>query len=102
MQALLYLTLIGKGGSQIKGVFDSLKSGWNTFAGIISALTGGKINLGMQTAGDTMLVACQNMQRAANTMAGASAQHRLARLGKPGGRRRRSARQPGLGRSSVA
>jgi hypothetical protein len=54
-------------------VFESLKSGWNTLAGVISALTGGKISLGMQGAGDTMLVASQNMLKAADLMAGAGA-----------------------------
>jgi hypothetical protein len=72
LTALAYLVLIGKGGRQIKGVFDSLKTGWGLLAGIISKLTGGKISLGMQTAGDTMLVASRQMQVAADTMAAAS------------------------------
>ena len=83
VRALLYLTLVGKGAGQIKGVFDSLKSGWNTMAGVISALTGGKIQLGMQSAGDTMLLASRNMQRAADTMVGAGAGGGAA--GKAGG-----------------
>jgi hypothetical protein len=71
--ALLYILAIGKGGGQIKSVFDSMKTGWGALSGIVSALTGGKISLGMQGAGDTMLVASRNMQRAADTMVGAGA-----------------------------
>lgn len=70
--ALTYLVLIGKTGSRIKGVFDSLKTGWGTFSALVAKLSGGKINLGMQSAGDTMLIASENMQKAANTMAAAS------------------------------
>lgn len=72
IQALVYLLAIGKIGSRITSVFTALKSGWGTFAGVINKLTGGKISLGMQGAGDTMLVASQNMQRAADTMVAAS------------------------------
>jgi phage-related protein len=83
VRALLYLTLVGKGASQIKGVFETLKSGWGSLAKVLGLLTGGKIQLGMQSAGDTMLLASKNMQRAADTMAGAGVKGGAA--GKAGG-----------------
>jgi hypothetical protein len=46
VDALLYLLAIGKAGSQISGVFASLKSGWGALAGIVAKLTGGKLLLG--------------------------------------------------------
>lgn len=72
VQALLYITMIGKAAGPIVGAFNALKSGWGSLSGIVSALTGGKISLGMQGAGDTMLAAAANMQRAADTMLGAT------------------------------
>ena len=73
VQALLYIILIGQGANKIKPVFEAMKSGWGALTKVISLLTGGKVQLGMQSAGDTMLLASKNMQKAADTMAGAGA-----------------------------
>jgi len=72
VDALLYLTVIGKGAGQIKSVWSSMTTAWNSVTKGLSIVSGGKLNLGMQTAGDTMLTAAQAMQKAADTMAGAS------------------------------
>jgi len=74
VQALLYLTLIGKGAGQIQGVFNTMRLAWSSLAGALAKLTGGRISLGgqMTTAGDTMLTAARQMQAAADTMVGAS------------------------------
>src|SRR5215831_7661628 len=72
VQALTYLLLIGKGAGRIKSVFDAMKTGWGTFSAILNKLTGGKIGTAMVGAGDTMLLASKNMQKAADTMAAAS------------------------------
>jgi hypothetical protein len=69
----LYLWMISKGAGRLKGVFDGLKAGWGGLASVVSMLTGGKVSLGMQTAGDTMVVAANRMQGAADTMIGAGA-----------------------------
>jgi hypothetical protein len=70
--ALLYLVMISKGAGQLKSVFTGLKTGWGALAGVVSSLTSGKVSLGMQGAGDTMLVAARQMQVAADTMVGAA------------------------------
>jgi hypothetical protein len=73
VQLFTYLYLIGRGAKQITGVFESIKSGWEGVTKFLSLVSGGKIQLGMQSAADTMVGASENMQRAADTMAGASA-----------------------------
>lgn len=72
VRTLLYILMIGKAAGPIRNAFDSMKTGWGTLSKVVGFLSGGKINLGMQGAGDTMLLASRNMQRAADTMAGAS------------------------------
>ena len=67
-----YIYLISKAAGPLKKVFDGLKSGWGTIQSVLYMLTGGKFGKSMQTPADTMLLASRNMQKAADTMAGAS------------------------------
>ena len=111
VQLIVYMLALAKGAGAIKGIFDSLKSGWegvNKFLGLVS---GGKISAGMQGSGDTMLLAAKNMQAAADTMltaAGgeqraAGAQEAAAGEAAAGGAVGRGGRLAGIaGRAGVA
>ena len=72
VQVLSYILLIGAARSKILPVFESMKTGWNSFAKILSLLTGGKINLGLAGSADTMEVAAKQMNLAADKMLEAS------------------------------
>jgi len=72
VQLFTYMYLASKGAGQLKNILDSAKSGWGAVTRFIALITGGKVQLGMQGAGDTMLAASRNMLVAADRMAAAA------------------------------
>jgi hypothetical protein len=72
VQLFTYMYLAAKVAGPLGALFTTLKSGWGGVSKFLGLVTGGKVQLGMQSSGDTMLLAARQMQIAADTMLAAS------------------------------
>jgi phage-related protein len=72
VELFTYMYLASKVAGPLGALFTSLKSGWGSLSKFLGLVTGGRVQLGMQSSGDTMLLAARQMQIAADTMLAAS------------------------------